>query len=207
MSQFIWGLIIAVIGFIIMTLGGYIAKDGWNKWKKPEVEEVTSLSGILIPDNKPTPDNPCGDIPSNAIALFLGNSVAYTSKFPHTVIEVVDQDLLVIDKQEEKIMISAKFFSRDGKIVAELKENKFYINPNNYFRLERPDDHNLIVYDQEAQEVLNVKFINPSTIKLLGIFYFPNRSPIIIREDVQIFGGLRMSNCGFGENKVDIHLE
>jgi|GEM_PF-5370129 len=101
----------------------------------------------------------------------------------------------------------AKFFSRDGKIVAELKDNKFYINPNNYFRQERPSDHILKVFDQQAQEVLNVEFINPQVIKLLGIFYLPNRAPIIIKDSMQILGGIQMSNNCFGENNVGIHLD
>jgi len=139
--------------------------------------------------------------------LFFGNSVAYTNTFPHTVIEVKDEQLLVINKEKEKITISAKFFSRDGKIVAQLKDNTFYINPNNYFRIERPNDHKLILYDQETTQILNVEYMNPSVIKLLGTFYLPNRPPLIIGEDWQTFGGLKMSGNCFGNNRVDIHLE
>ena len=95
-------------------------------------------SGVLVPGNESTPSNPCNNIPSNAIILLFGNSAAYTTKFPHTVIQVGKQNLLTIDKQDEKITISAKFFSKDGRIVAELERNKFYINPNNYFRKDRP---------------------------------------------------------------------
>jgi len=167
----------------------------------------SKLSGILTPDDKTTPSNACGDIPSNALSLFFGNSVAYTNTFPHTVIEVKDEQLLVINKEKEKITISAKFFSRDGKIVAQLKDNTFYINPNNYFRIERPNDHKLILYDQETTQILNVEYMNPSVIKLLGTFYLPNRPPLIIGEDWQTFGGLKMSGNCFGNNRVDIHLE
>lgn len=205
MQSLILWLIVTLILTGLTMVSGYRTKDEWDKWRKSKIES-TSLSGELLPSNKPTPTNACGKIPSNAIAIFLGNSVAYSSKFPHTVIKVVNQDLLTIDKNIEKITISARFFSRDGKIVAELKNNKFYVNPNNYFRLERPNNHTLKVYDQEAQEVLNVEFINRKVIKLLGIFYFPNRSPVIIKENVQILGGIQMSNNCFGENNVDIHL-
>jgi len=165
------------------------------------------ISGKLTPGSKPMPRNICPTIPAKAIALFLGNSVAYSSSFPHTVIEVGNEKLLVINRKNNKITISGKFFSRDNRIVGELKDNQFYVNPNNYFRIERPNGHSLIVYDQEGNQAINVDFLNLSAIKLLGRFYLPNRPPIIIDEDRQTIGGLKMSNNCFGESKVDIHLE
>lgn len=208
MSQFFLGIFILIIGLIFTTVGGFVANDGWNKWQNKSSTKETQTSGILTPDNKPIPDNPiCKNIPSNAIALFFGNSVAYTSTFPHTVIEVGGQPLLIIDKQKENITITAKFFSNDGRVIAELKENQFFINPNNYFRIERPNDHILIVYDQQGNQTLNVHFLNSSVIKLLGRFYLPNRPPIIINEDWQTYGGLRMSGNCFGENRVDIGIK
>ncbi len=117
-------------------------------------KRIKPLSGFLTPDNKPTPKIPKGvSIPSNAIAVFLGNSVAYNSSFPHTIIEVGNEPLLVVNKQGNNITISARFFSVDGKIVAELKENQFHINPSNYYRIERPNEHALIIYDQQGNEV------------------------------------------------------
>jgi len=175
--------------------------------KEKKGSPLSEMSGELIPASKPTPPNTCGTIPPNAIALFFGNSVAYTSSFPHPVIEVGNQKLLVINKKGNRITISAKFFNRDNRIVGELKDNRFYINPNNYFRIERPNEHSLIVYDQEDNQAINVEFLNPSTIRLLGRFYLPNRRPIIIDEERQTFGGTEMSGNCFGENRVDIHLE
>jgi hypothetical protein len=164
------------------------------------------LSGILIPDNKPTPaiDR---KIPEDAFAILLGNTIAYTKSFPHTVIQIKKQNLLVINKQKDRITITANFYSRDGKIVAGLVDNRFDINPNNYYRIERPNYHTLIVYDQEANQMLNVEYINPSAIKLLGKFYIPNRPPVIINENWLEFSGNRFSKFYFGENKVDIHID
>lgn len=194
-------VIIAFVSFGIIGAGWV-----WSlRWV--EKRELQQLFGVLIPDNKPTPPNCCGTIPPNAIALFFGNSVSYTSAFPHTVIEVGKTQLLVINKDKDKITISANFFSKDGKIVAELKDNKFQVNPNNYFRIERPNYHILIVFDQENNQAINVEYINPSVIKLLGKFYLPNKPPIIINEESQNFGGMDLSNICFGESIVDIHIE
>lgn len=171
-------------------------------------KRIRILDGILTPDNKPTPVNSmCTDIPNNAIMFFLGNSLAYTRTFPHTIIEVGGQPLLVIDKQNENITVSAKFFSADGNIVAELKDNRFFINPNNYFRIERPDEHTLIVYDQQGNQNINIHFLNQNSIKLLGQFHLPNRPPIIISEEFYRYGGMQMSGVCFGDNGVDIGIQ
>lgn len=194
------------LGLVLTTFGGWWAKDGWERWRNSSSVVQPELSGLLIPDDKPTPRNTCGTIPANSLALFFGNSIAYTSTFPHTVIEVGTEPLLVINRENGKVTVSAKIFSRDGRIVAELKENRFYVNPNNYFRIERPSSHALIVFDQEAKQALNVEYLNPSAIRILGTFYLPNRPPIIINEDWQAYGGLKMSGNCFGNNRVDIHL-
>jgi len=96
----------------------------------------------------------------------------------------------------------------DGKIVAELKENQFHINPSNYYRIEKPNEHALVVYDAQGNEALNVYFLNPAAIKLTGRFYFPKRQPIIITEDWLMLGNSnKLSSFSFGEGNVDIHVE
>lgn len=207
MEQFIVGLFILFIGVCFTTVGGCIANDGWNKWKNKSYIEMPSTSGILTPDNKPfLSDRAMPDLPDNSICLHLGDSIFCTNNFPHTVIQVANQPILMIDKKEKNILVSAKFFSEDLKILAELKENKFFINPNNYFRIERPNDHTLIVYDQQGLQALNINFLNKANIKLLGRFYFPGRPPLIIEEKRMSFGGLIMGGNIFINNKVDIAL-
>jgi hypothetical protein len=146
-------------------------------------------------------------VPKEALAIFLGNTVFYASKFPPIILRVGGQDILVINKKNNAVTISAKFYSRDKKIVAELKENKFFINPNNYFRVEYPDESSLIVYDQEGIQILNVDYLNKTAIKLLGTIYIPNRDTIVIGEEAQKFGNMNFSNCSFYNNGVDISLQ
>ena len=174
--------------------------------KTSETPRILQTSGFLLPGTKQLPEG-LAQIPEGAIAIFLGNSLAYTTSFPHTVIEVGGIPALIIDKSEAGIAIFAKLFSEDGRIIAELKDNQFYVNPNNYFRIERPNDHALIVYDQSGQQALNVEFLNPFAIKLLGKFYFPGRPPILIEEEWMSYGGIKMSNNTFGENRVDIGIK
>lgn len=146
----------------------------------------TTTSGLLVPADEPTPPNPCGLIPGDAMLVILGNSASWGTAFPQTIIKIGNDKMLTMDEIAGRIAISGKFFSRDGKIVAELKDNEFYINPNNYFRKKRPDTHSLVVYDQESTEVLNVRFINAHTIKFTGVIRHP-RATVVISETQGLF--------------------
>jgi hypothetical protein len=206
-------IIIAIVGFVLhkvwtqnIDLIALLRKPSEKipvKMKEPYI--IPETSGVLLPGTKEIPKGNV-EIPEGAMAIFLGNSIAYTRSFPHTVIEVGRDPALVINKIGANLAVFAKFFSEDGRIVAELKENQFYVNPNNYFRIERPSDHCLIVYNQKGQQALNIEFLNPFAIKLLGRFYFPGRQPIIIEEEWFSYGGMRFSKFVAGENRVDIGI-
>jgi hypothetical protein len=158
---------------------------------------TSETKGVLIPDNATTPPYDCGAVPPDAMIIFLGNSVAYQiNPFPINIFTVAGQSFLSIDKIKDNLYISAKIFSYDSKILAEIRDNIFYINPNNYFRIERPNKHTLVVYDQQSRKVLDIYFINSKSVKILGIFNIPNRIPIVIEEEKQkIEGGTYEKNC------------
>ena len=140
----------------------------------------TETHGVLVPADKPMPPNPCdGLAPANAFFIFLGNSASFTIRFPHTVIRIGNDNILTVDKKGDQISVSARVFSRDGRIVAAIKDNEFFINPNNYFRRERPDRHTLVVFDQMNQKVLDVEYLNSRGVRFLGVFNHPNRRVVI----------------------------
>lgn len=213
-SHVVSGICLAIsIGFFFHFLGKDTTKSIWSGlavwvfiglsialYVHNKANSETQTSGVLKPSNLSTPSNPCsGSVPEKAITLIFGKMATYTTKTPHTVLRYKDEDLLIIDKKENGMSISAKFRSRDKKIVAELIDNKFVINPNNYFRKDRPNKSTLIVFDQEGTEILNIQYLNELAMQLSGIFYLPQRPPLILGD----FGG---TIC-FGENKYDIVIE
>ncbi len=183
---------------VLLMLGGAMY---WQNlvWKQATPEEPTH--GFLLPANDPMPENPCGQFPASALALYLGNSVAYATSFPYTVLRVDRHDRFSIDRTTDGVSVSLDVFSDDGKIVAEISKNEFTINPNNFFKRERPDKHTLIVYDQKKQKVLSIRYLNQSAVKILGIFYYPNRPPIVIEEQRQRIEGNNFSGFCLGDNK------
>lgn len=193
----LWSTVITLI-LVTSAVGCHIHNDFVAKASKEP-----SLSGFLTPADEPTPENPCSPhVPPDAMLLLIGNSASYTTHFPHTVIRIKGENVLTVDNEGGRIAVSAKVFSRDGRIVAEIKRNQFFVNPNNYFRIESPDVHSLIVYDQEDRAVLNVRYLNPHTIQFLGILNHPVRPLIISRRE----GVFRNTVC-FGENGTDFNYE
>ena len=166
--------------------------------------EETQFHGVLTADDQPTPPHPCDemmkrrnempDLPpinnDEMVAIHYGNSATFLNKLDnHVVLNVEGDKLLSITKTPNGVTVSARVFSQDTRIVAEIIDNEFHINPNNYFRIDRPDRHSLTVHDQQGERVLKVDFLNPRTVRVLGIFRHPKTSPIIIDEKSVRAGG------------------
>jgi hypothetical protein len=154
------------IAAVALIVAGFVA---WHYLPAPQ----PALQGWLSPGDEPTPPNACDRLPGKALLVICGNSAAWGTRFPQTIIKIGDERLLTMDKVKGRVAISGKFFSVDGRIVAELKNNRFYVNPNNYFRIERPDSHSLTVIDQQDETVLSVRYLNPHTIRFSGVVRGP----------------------------------
>lgn len=154
------------------------------------------LQAYLTPATDPSPSsNPnFPPVPAGAVTLHLGNCLSHLTEPATVVLRVQGEDLLSLKKGGKGVLLSATLFSGDGRIVAHLIDNEFVVNPNNYFRLERPDRHTLVVYDQKDQSVLYVRFLNPAAIKLLCFMHAPSPYPsFVVTEEGARVG--RLFNC------------
>ncbi len=75
-----------------------------------------------------------------------------------------------ISKNNNGLLISAIVRSLDGKVVAKIYDNKWVLNPNNYFR-NNFDKSALEVIDEYDIPVLQVEYLDESRIKVGGLFY------------------------------------
>jgi len=93
----------------------------------------------------------------------MGGSVAWSTHFPLTIVNIAGKDLLSVQRDPKGgLSVSAKIFDAEGKIIADIEDDEFTINQNNYFKRKRPDASTLIVYDQYDQPVLNIRYLNPA---------------------------------------------
>jgi hypothetical protein len=159
-------------------------------------------SDILLPANEATPNlnippgRPSG-VPEEAVTvakgemiIFVGDFAVSTAESSFVVLNLYGKDLLKITKIRNGISVSADIWDEDGKIFATIEKNKFRVNPNKTIPLIRPDPHTLIVEDERKVRVLSVRFLNPSTVKIAGIFRAGGRYPVIVGENDITFGPL-----------------
>jgi hypothetical protein len=176
-----------------------------------QVDLVEALKGLLVPGNEPDPPLPpsCDKPPSpNALRVYLGgSSVGYSTSDEITVLRVKGDELLGIRRISKGLAISAKTFSEDGKIIADIVDNRFYINPNNSFRMDKPDSHSIRVYDLQDRKVLDVRYINPHSVKVLGIFKVPGSQGITIGEDETLLPGTRLREGCFIDVQTLIDIQ
>src|SRR5438128_1396743 len=97
------------------------------------------------------------------LKVFFDGAVSIVSKFPHVIISAEGEPRLVINRQPDgSIGLDAKVVSSDGRIIAEIKNNEFIINPNNYLQKQRNSHSALAVRDQYGQTVLDARYLNRS---------------------------------------------
>jgi hypothetical protein len=64
-----------------------------------------------------------------------------------------------------------------------------------------------VVSDKKGNKVLDIKFLNPTTISILGNLYGPRGQIISIGEDAQQIGGNSLSHFCFGNSAVAIRVD
>jgi len=175
-----------------------------------QVDLLDALKGLLVPGDEPDPPLPSScyrvhPVPPDALRVYLSGNAGYTAADQVTVLSVKGTDLLDLRRTSTGLAINAKTFSEDGKIVAEIIDNQFYINPNNFFRMERPDSHSIIVYDIRDRKVLDIRYINSHSVKVLGMFQVPGVTPLIIDEAQLSLGGFHtVGSCFSGQRLFNV---
>lgn len=169
-----------------------------------QIDLTEALKGLLVPGDRPNLPLPssCSRIqplPPNALRIYLGGNAEISTAEHVTVLNVRGIEVLALRRTSNGLAINAKTFSEDGKIVAEIIDNQFYVNPNNFFRMDKPDSHSLVVYDGRDRKVLDIKYLNPHSVSILGIFRVPGALPLTIGEtELSLGGSISTGSCFSG---------
>jgi hypothetical protein len=176
---------------------------------KPLISDPTG-TGTLVPDNKPEPiitipphsipaplralgeteehenielARAIAAIPKDALRVYVGGNIGWTLGAEIKVIWIAGRDLLTLHRQNGGILINASIFTENGKIVVDIEKNAVHINNQNqdYFYHDQ-DAHSLLVKDQAGDTVLDIKYLNPNVVSVLGVFRYKDRT-LYVYED------------------------
>jgi hypothetical protein len=183
--------------WVISAIVALLATTGFFIWSHIVSNNVADLYRPLIPANDPMPALPDGRHPDGiergGVVFFFGGCVAGGFIKNHPIPVVVGFEnpndiksyfpIISVSINAAGATVSGKFFDKDGKIIAEIKDNKPIINVANSFDVQRPDSSTLIVHDQYDIEVLNIRFLRPSVFTFTGTIRSPDGAEVIVKKD------------------------
>ncbi|MBA3692829.1 MAG: hypothetical protein H0W77_05235 [Acidobacteria bacterium] len=138
----------------------------WILLQPKPVEHLFSL----VPGNSLNPSSNCS-IPPDAMAIYLGNSVYWTTKSSFNVIRLKNETLLSVEKAFDGIYLNAILRDKKGVEVARIVRNIFSAYDNSEYVVQSRDMNTIEIFDKKKGEpVLLVRYLNPNAIKILGTF-------------------------------------
>jgi hypothetical protein len=168
-----------------------------NDLLRGEIEATRPVyAGFLIPANEPAPSLP-PDTPAGTISLLLGDDLRVLAGASDKFIFSIDgESFLKIGLRAGRMTLSCLVTDAEGKTIVRLVESEFQAVPDRTFNPKQPDPHSLQVRDERGEEALNVRFLNPTTVRLTGRFYIPGLGgPVAVSADSGISwpggGGIR----------------
>jgi hypothetical protein len=132
--------------------------------------DLTKNEDVLIPAKLPMPNLPPG-VPPNALVVFWGSNVSWSTRLPHIILEMADDPMIVVDKKpgtDNLVVTVLRIFDDRNDIIARIDEDGFWVQ--NAIRKKRPNPSILVVYDHSDTEVLRIQFLNSRAISVQGVF-------------------------------------
>lgn len=171
----------------------------------PEVEVI----GYLQPRNDPTPPNGCdgAKLPANALKILIGTSgyVALPGQNKVTAIQIGKApnscDVLTLESTPRGVEVGATLYDEHENLIARIADNEFHALNGSHSHIERQHDlGTLIVKDGSGNELLYIRFLNPTTIRARGTFGCPGHRLVTFTDTGQIPGATVINSCmgGFG---------
>jgi len=167
-------IVVAAASLVIILEAGSKLYDNYQKHQD---EKKTTLTGQLAPKKNK-------DSASDKITIVLGNNV-FSIISREDLINGVQLNILgkenpiLIKQSKENILVSLTVRSiNDRKIIAEIKDNEWEVNPNNYYQ-RNYDKSGLEVIDDFGNIVLQVFSISPNSLTINGIFAQKDRILIV----------------------------
>lgn len=163
----LWVMRIApsLLGIIVIACG-----FSYVHWEQVDWQLV-QLYGRLYPGSDPH-YGPC--IPmKGAVTVHLGDDALQVSKsnLPITLIRIHGKDAIVLDRDDDgALVLIVDVRDKNDNLIVRLDRHEFRVNPNNYFKVERPrhSRSELIVTGQDGSRVIDALYANENVFSLTG---------------------------------------
>lgn len=162
------------------------------------------LRAFLVPSNELMATSPCSDVPSNAMIVHYGDNASFSTEDKITLLAVDNNPTLTVLKTINGLLVNLTLYDDEGSEIATIKDNKFVGRVNNNLEARSSDAHSIDIFDKNNdRHIFHIRYLNPTTIDVSGVFYFPTRKlPLIIDETgVSAFGiGIKnVCDSNFGD--------
>lgn len=146
---------------------------------------VPERIGVITPDNESTPKFSKSCKPSdNATKIYFGSNLFFwEDKQKFYIVSFYGNELIKIEETPQGLYINATIYREDGRLVATVVDNQFTVNPNQYFKLESRDHHELRIEGKEGTLLLYIRYLNEKSILIEGVLAIQGKSPITIDSD------------------------
>jgi hypothetical protein len=155
------------------------------------------VHGRLQPGNEPTPPNACSGSPgAEPMKVLIGGNAFVKDGFGKlTALKVGTCEALSMERTPQGISVNADLYHQSGQFAARIRNNEITALNGETFttRLTR-DSNTLTVKDSRGVELLYVRYINPLTLRMRGIFGCPGHQPVPVNDN-GIPGGFMTGNC------------
>ncbi len=176
-GQRYYALYSAMAGMCLVVLAiGLMVR---NDWIKKEIQSRTPVYfGELVPANEdPLPPT----LGPNIFSLMLGDDLQILSRSANqAVLRRGSSPVLSIGIENRKMWLSTTLVDSQNRNVVRVVKNEFQAFPEGAFNPKQPDEHSVVVRDADGIEVLNLRFLNPRRIRIVGRFFLQGFGTVTI---------------------------
>jgi hypothetical protein len=181
-----------VFGLIAVS---FLAYGAWLATRPPPP------TGPLLPASEPTPQASCVEKigPKDLVMAFGTNRAIGKGPGPYSPLKVADCAIMTLHRVGPGLMVKAFFYDYNGDVAFSVVDNVYEPTLPLQLRQFRPDPHTIVILDRFDQEVMYVRFLNPNAVRIRGRFLCGTAPQAVIRDDMILVGGVRISGAYFGQ--------
>jgi hypothetical protein len=171
--------------------------------------EDAEVHGLLKPAKGPTPPNACDatPLPSGSMKILIGdNAFAWPGFGKFTAIQIGACQTISMERTPLGISVDADVYDELGRLIAQIRNNEIMaLKGDNYSPKQFRDGSSLTIKDAHGQEVFNVLYINPSTVRVRGVFGCPGHKTIAVKDDQPVPGLFMHDSCLSGRVAIRVN--